>query len=49
MMSVNLKPILNYVGQHPVATAIMLVFLVFVIIDTIRFNIWMIKDMFKRK
>lgn len=49
MMSVNLKPILDYVGQHPVATAITLVFLVFVIIDAIRFNIWMIKDMFKRK
>lgn len=49
MMSVNLKPNLNYVGQHPVATAITLVFMVFVIIDTTRFNIWMIKDLFKRK
>ncbi len=49
MMSVNLKPILNYVVQHPIAAAIALVLLVFVIVDAIRFNIWMIKDMFKRK
>lgn len=49
MLSVNLKPILSYVGQHPVATAIMLVLLVFVVIDAIRFIIFMIKDMFKRK
>lgn len=49
MLSVNLKPILSYVGQHPVATAIMLVLLVFVVIDAIRFIICMMKDMFKRK